>query len=208
MKTYGVLTLTESSPAQSFSEPLTLTEVKKFLNLPERSPIDGEEDLLLENFIIGARETAEILQGQDLIRKQYDLWLDYFPYEIELNRPLVSVDLVEYRNSDGNYTTLVNATDFDVDIRRGLVFPKYGQTWPSFTGWPSGAVLIRFTCGYSATHPFWSNAGQRLLVGMKHLISAWYNNRLPFEIGNSEGMNEYSYTVSALLGYGSVPRIG
>lgn len=208
MKTYGVLTLTESSPAQSFSEPLTLVEVKKFLNLPERSPVDGDEDLMLEGFIIAAREIAEIIHGKDLIGKQYDLTLDYFPCEIELDGPLASVDLVRRRDSDGSYTNLAANTDYIVDLARGLVMPPYNESWPSFTGWPSGAVLVRFTRGYSATHPFWSNAGQRILVGMKHLISSWYNNRLPFEMGSSEGMNEYAYTVSALFGYGSVPRIG
>lgn len=208
MKSYGTLTLTESSPAQSFSEPLTLTEVKKYLNLPERSPVDGDEDLMLEGFIIAAREVAEILYGKDLIPKQYDLYLDYFPCEIELDGPLTSVDLVRRRDSDGAYTTLAEGTDYIVDLVRGCVVPPYSESWPSFTEWPSGAVLVRFTRGYSSTHPFWSNAGQRILVGMKNLISAWYNNRLPFEIGNKEGMNEYAFTVSALFGFGSVPRVG
>ncbi len=67
-------------------------------------------------------------------------------------------------------------------------------------------MLVRFTSGYSADHPFWSNAGQRLLVGMKLLISAWYNNRLPFEVGTA--MNEYGFTVNALFGLGSIPRVG
>jgi len=205
MKCYGSLALTVSSPPQTFAEPLTLNEVKKYLELPERSPVDDGEDATIEGFIIGAREQAELLQNRDLVEKQYDLRLDYFPCEIQLRTPLASVDLITYKNSDGDTITLVEGTDYIVDTARGLVMPVYNGYWPSATLWPSSAVLVRFTAGYSTTDMFWSDSGQRILVGMKELINHWYTERLPFEMGNIAAQ-EYPFTVTMLLSAGAVPR--
>src|ERR1700686_4119746 len=88
---FGSLSLTETSPPQSFSEILTLAEVKSYLRLPDRSPADQAEDDELTSLIVAAREQAEIMQGRDLIRKQFDLSLDYWNnYRIELRDPLAS----------------------------------------------------------------------------------------------------------------------
>lgn len=204
MKEYGVLKLTEVSPAQSFIEPLTLAQVKTFLKITEASPADEDENALLNAFITAAREIAEIEQGRDLISKQYDLTLDYWPAdEIELRVPLQSVELVQYTDSDGNNTPLTKGTDYDVDTNRGIVRPVYNATWPWFIPRPSSAILIRFTSGYSASHPFWIDAGQRVLIGMRMLIEQWYDERLP--IAQAQ-VYELPFAVRALLGYGA--RLG
>ena len=65
--------------------------------------------------------------------------------------------------------------------------------------------MIRFTSGYSSTHPFWSNAGQRVLMGMRYLISQWHECRLPFEPGRVS--QEFPNTINDLLGYGARPRV-
>ena len=44
MKAYGELTLTEGSPPQSFVEPLTPADVRRFLNVSEQSPADPAEE--------------------------------------------------------------------------------------------------------------------------------------------------------------------
>jgi uncharacterized phiE125 gp8 family phage protein len=206
MRCYGNLALTVTSPPQSFTEPLTLAEVKTFLGLPERSPAETDEDDMLEGFIIAAREVAEILHGRDLVEKQYDLALDYFPCEIELRTPLVSVDLVQYTDSDG-VDHAVDAADYFVDTARGLLMPAYGTSWPSFTARPSSAVLVRFTAGLSGSDAFWADAGARIKIGMKHLISHWFSGRLPFEATpGAQVAVEMPFTVTALLSAGAVPR--
>lgn len=200
------LNLTVTSPVQTFAEPLSLSEVKTFLSLPERSPADAAEDAMIEWFITAARTQAEILQGRDLVRKQWDLTLSCFGYrEIELRDPLVSVDLVRRRDSDGNYTDLAVDTEYIVDLARhpGVILPPYGETWPSFTHWPTSAVLIRFTSGYSVSDVFWSDAGKLLKPGMLLLISHWFQGRLPFEVGAS-AVQEYPYGVTHCLSAGSL----
>jgi len=209
LSTLGNLSLSETSPPQSFIEPLTLTEVRKYLRLPEISPSDPAEDDELTGFIVGAREQAEILQRQDLVRKQYDLHFDYWPdWRISLRAPLVSVDLVQYRDSDGTIVPLTENTHYIIDTfkRPGFITPAYNATWPSFTPWPSSALLIRFTSGYTANSAFWADAGARLKIGMKLLISQWYEQRLPFEKG-SGAVQEYGYAITSCLSYGAVPGV-
>lgn len=205
MNSYGTLKLTETSPAQSFTEPVSLLDAKTFL----RAPIDvTDQDYMLDLFISGAREQAEILQGRDLVQKQYDLSLDCFhECEIRLRPQLSSVDLAQYTDSDGVKTTMAENTDYIVDTAKnpGIVLPPYGQSWPIFTPWPSSAVLIRFTSGFSVDSSWWNDAGKRVKVGMLLLISAWYNNALPFEIGPN-AVQEYPYTVTSCLSYGREER--
>jgi uncharacterized phiE125 gp8 family phage protein len=205
MKPYGVLELTAASPAQSFIEPLTLTQVKTFLRITEASPADEDENAMLNAFITAARETAEIHQGRDLIEKQYDLVLDYWPEEeISLRDPLQSVERIQYIDSNGNITVLTEGVDYDIDTKRGIVRPVYGITWPSFSPLPSSAVLIRFTSGFSPSSMFWSDAGARVLVGMRMLIEQWYDERLPIVTGSQP--YELPFAVRALFDYGG--RLG
>jgi uncharacterized phiE125 gp8 family phage protein len=205
---YGTLNLTASSPPQSFVEPLTLADMKSFLNLPPRSPVDNSEDAQINAFISGARNQAEIMQGRDLVVKQWDLSLDYFfKYQIELRPSLQSVDLVTYRDRLGNVYPLIQNVDYIVDASKqpGLITPKYNVIWPSFVAWPTSAVLVRFTAGLTSTDPFWSDIGQLVKNGMRLLISAWFNNRLPFELGSGV-VDEYPYTVTNCLRAGGLSR--
>lgn len=203
---YGSLNFTEQSPAQMFTEPLTIEDVAAYLRIS--APEGTDEANLLIGFIAGAREQAEILQQKDLVRKQFDLSFDYWPgYRIELREPLVSVDLVQYMDSNGATTVLAENANYIVDKAKGpgVIMPPYNGTWPTFTPWPSSALLFRFTSGYSCDHPFWRDAGARIKVGMKLLISQWFNNRLPFELGATV-LPEYDFAVTSCLSYGAKVR--
>lgn len=195
------LTLTETSPVQTFTELLTQTEVEEHLSLPTLDPVDANRDSLLEDYIMAAREQAEILQNRDLVQKQWDLHLDAFPaHEIPLRPDLDTVDLVRYTDSGGDTTDLVEDTDYIVDTHKqpGLIMPAYGTVWPTFTPWPSSAVLVRFTDGLSS-----SQVPAIVKGGMLRLISAWYYGRLPFEMGASAAQ-EYPYAVTWALRYKAV----
>ena len=207
---YGTLRLTAASPPQSFQEPLTLGEMQAYLRIPARVPADDYEDDLINSYISAAREQAEILQNRHLVRKQFDLSMDYWPsYRLEMATPTVSVDLLQYTDANGAVTTMVEGAngDYIADLAKepGVVAPPYNATWPTFTPWPTSAILLRFTCGQSNTDPFWSDAGARIKAGMRLLISAWYNNRLPFEKGLGAA-SEYPYAVTTCLSYGAKVR--
>lgn len=207
---WGSLNLTQQSPQQTFVEPLTVEEMYGYLKIPPRSPVDQYELDFITSLIQGAREQAEIAQNQDLVVKQWDLTYDYWMgYRIQMRAPLNSVDLVQYMDSEGNVTVLQEGpnADYIVDTSKhpGSISPPYNGTWPTFTPYPTSALLFRFTAGYSSADPFWRGAGARIKIGMRLLISAWYNNRLPFEKG-MDAMAEYPYAVSSCLGHGAIVR--
>jgi uncharacterized phiE125 gp8 family phage protein len=192
----GILALTVASPLQTFTEPLSVTEVEMYLGLSAPSPADSAYTAELEMLIAAAREQAEIFQCRDLIEKQQDLTLDHFDsYAIQLRQPLSTVDLVRYRNSNGDYTTMVEGTDYIVDLVRGCILPPYGETWPTFTPWPSSAILIRFTCAAPSFLP------KAVKVGMLRLISDWFNDRLPFSTG-ADAARGYPLRLQVLLAAG------
>jgi uncharacterized phiE125 gp8 family phage protein len=202
---YGSPNLT-ASPAQSFTEPLSLEDAKSYLGLASG---DGAHDNDITAMLPAAREQAEILQGRDLVRKQWDLSFDYWrAYEIRLGAPLVSVDLVQYRDFNGAYTALVENTDYVVDTAKqpGIILPAYNRTWPSFTPWPTSSILVRFTSGMGPNSSWWADAGARVKHGMKLLISHWFNGRLPFVTG-AGAIQEYPFTVSSCLSFGQIPRV-
>jgi uncharacterized phiE125 gp8 family phage protein len=204
---YGSLNLTDTSPQQTFIEPITVGEMQSYLKVPERSPVDQGEIDFLTALISAAREQAEILQGADLVQKQWDLNLDYWPsYRIEMRPPLQSVDLVQYTDSNNEITKLVVDVDYIVDKSKGpgILAPPYNGTWPTFTPWPSSSILIRFTSGVTSTSPFWSGSGARIKIGMKLLMSHWYNNRIPFD--RAGAVVELPYAITSCLSYGSNMR--
>lgn len=207
---YGTLNLTQLSPAQNFVEPLTPEIMFNYMRIPVADEESEEYNLLLV-LISAAREQAEIAQNKDLVLKQWDKTHDYWPsYRIETRTPLVSVDLVQYTDSNGNITVMqegTGQTDYVVDTSKqpGIITPPYNGVWPTFTPWPTSALLFRFTSGYTNQDAFWRDAGARIKTGMKLLISNWYNNRMPFEIG-AGAMEEYPYAVSSCLSYGSSVR--
>lgn len=192
MKPYGTIELTVSSPEQSFTEPISVSEAKGWLRVRGSS-----EDAAIGRLITGVRAETENQQGIDLVEKQWDLRLDEFPdCEIALRRPLQSVQLVQYTDSDGNVTALAEGTDYVVDTARGLILPAYGESWPAFVPAPSSAVLVRFTSGYSASDTFWSNDGASIYQRMQFGIVRLYDIRTELDIAQ----------IAAVLGYGATPR--
>lgn len=199
---YGTLSFSPTSPAQSFTEPLSVASVQTYLKIDSDDLTDQHLLDELSGLISASREQAEIKQNRDLVRKQYDLALDYWPdYSIPLRAPLLSVDLVQYRDSVGAVHTMTQGTDYIVDTSKqpGWITPPYNVVWPSFTPAPSSAILIRFTSGYQNTDPFWSDAGARLRLGMKRLINDWYSNRLP--------TGEVPADIEAILSYGALNSV-
>jgi uncharacterized phiE125 gp8 family phage protein len=202
---YGTLRLTATSPSQTFTEPLLLTDVKNYLRVDVGMITD---DALLSVLISAAREQAEILQNRDLVRKQWDLYYDYWPaYRLRLRAPCVSVDLLQTTDLTGMVTTMEVTRDYMVDLAKepGAVTPPWNRSWPAFTPLPSSAILCRFTSGYQISDPFWQGSGARVKLGMLMLISSWYENRLPFTPA-ARGDAELPFAVTSCLNYGALER--
>jgi uncharacterized phiE125 gp8 family phage protein len=202
---FGTLRLTDTDPAQTFVEPVAVTDVKDYLRIDAG---DTGQDAQIGVMISAAREQAEIFQNRDLVRKQWDLHYDYWPaYRIQLRAPCVSVDLVEYTDLTGAVTMMATPADYFVDIAKqpAIVTPPWNRSWPAFTPAPSSAILVRHTSGYTNASPFWAGSGARVKMGMQMLISAWFEHRIPFERGSSSDA-EFPFSVTSCLSYGALKR--
>lgn len=206
--------LSSTSPAQVPDEPLTVADAKAFLRLRDGIEPDDTEDALIGRMCAAARRAAEFIQARDLVMCQREMTARYWPdYFIELRTPLVSVDLVQKRDSTGTTSDLSAVTDYAVDFkaRIPLLFPRPDsngnyQHWPHFKPWPSSAVLIRVTSGMAPNDQWWANEGDHVLQGMRYLVHHFFNNRDAFNrgIGNIE---EFPFTVTQLLSFGSIARV-
>ena len=205
--TYGTLSLTQTSPPQTFVEPLALADVKAYLKVPQRSPADPVEDAFIGSLISASRAYAEREQGRDLVRKQWDLNFDYWmSYRIELPPvPLVSVDQVQYTDFQGNVKTMTEGTDYTVDRSKqpGCIIPPWNVMYPVFTPAPSSAILVRFSSGYDPNDAWWQGDGQVVLEGMRYMISQWYNVRLPA----GQQASEWPLTAREALTFGQRQRV-
>lgn len=192
------MNLTLVQDASSADEPLQVSDVEQQLILAS-----GAGTANLQQMITAARLEAEKENGRELARKQWTLVLDQFPdrcywdsfgltpvqyneraYDfylsggtIALLDPLVSVDSFTYKKSDGTVVTLVEGTDYLVDVNKhpGEVCPVYNGQWPADTLWPTSAIEITFTAGMAP-----SAVPATIKQGMLLLIGEWYENRLPF----------------------------
>ena len=203
--TFGSLNLTEGDTLQSFTEPMTVEEVKGYLRLDSGYT---DDDPLITSMISAARDQAEIFQNRDLVRKQWDLSYDYWPqYRIPLRAPTVSVDLVQYKDLTGAVTTMTADTQYVSDLKKqpGIITPPWNSSWPAFTPYPSSAILIRFTSGFAPDSSWWQGSGSRVKMGMVLLISSWYENRLPFTPG-ARNDAELPFAVTSCLSNGRLER--
>ena len=159
-------------------EPVELREVK--LHLRQDSSSD---DVLIQNLIVAARETAQVKTGRQLLTAIYDYTLDAFPacdFFTLPWPPLQSVTSIAYLDENNISQPLANTVyEYDITVEPGIVRLKYDQTWPNTID-HANAVTIRYTCGWltAAAIPYSLKAWLNLYVS--HL----YDNREMLNIGN------------------------
>jgi uncharacterized phiE125 gp8 family phage protein len=150
------------------TEPITLSEAKEHLRVTET-----DEDTLINNLIIAAREYCEEYTGRALAAQTVEAYFDYFAEKMPLPRPpLVSVTSVKYKDSAGTEVTLTANTDYlvDTDSVIGQIARPYSVNWPSFTPYPINPIKVRYQAGYTSLP---KAIHQAILM----LIGHWYANR-------------------------------
>jgi len=200
--------LAVTSPQQEIVEPVSVSEMAFYLRVPIVLPPDDQEQVLIGSLISSAREISEILQNRDLVVKRWVMTLNRFPQgPIELRAPLITVHELRYLTRTGETLVLSEGTDYAVYCHSepGLVIPL--SSWPGLPPHEIECVQCEFTSGYQPDHPYWLDAGTRIITGIKLLVSHWYDNRLPFFAIGGSAIQELPMTVTALLSAGAAPRI-
>lgn len=190
-------------------EPITLAEAKAWLR------VDGtDEDVLIASLIEAARAYVETFTGRALITQQWELSLDAFPCgtrfangrliehktisltgrEIVLPRaPLASVESVQYYDEDGTLQTFAAACYFsDTRAEPGRLVLDEDYDWPETQCRPN-AVIVAYTAGYGTPQ----QVPQRLRTAIRFMITHWFTNRSPVNIGNI--VNQIPSSAEALL---------
>lgn len=109
------------------------------------------DDMLLGLLITSARTAAESRTRRALLPQTWDLVLDRFPaWELSVPKaPLQSITSITYVDTNG-VTQTMDPADYRVDAKSepGRITPAFGKVWP-IARWQTGAVTIRFVCGYA-----------------------------------------------------------
>lgn len=171
-------------------EPVSIEEAKAHLRLES-----DEDDDYVETLIQGAREVTEKSLGRGLVTQTWELTLDEFPDEEEIELPkgaLASVTSVQYLDANGVLQTLAT-TEYEVDSKSepGKVRLAYAKSWPT-TRERWNAVRVTYVVGTAA-----AAVPKPIYQAMLLLISQAYEHRTPEVTGTIVSKVEFSF--SALL---------
>lgn len=181
----GALLITPPS-----SEPVTLEEARAHLRLD-----DTTEDVYVEGLLRGARQHVEEVCWRGLVTQTWELVLDAFPDEDEVELPkgnLASITSVTYVDANGASQVLAT-TEYVADAVSvpGKLRLAYGKSWPSTRGqWD--AVRVRYVVGWSV-----AQVPQPIKQALLLLVSQMFEHRTPEVSGTI--VSKVAFAVEALL---------
>ena len=145
------------------TEPVTIGEVKNHCRIDIT-----EDDALLQNDIVVARERVEVEIRRALLTQTWDWRIDRFPVTFDVPRaPLQSVTSIKYIDTGEVEQTLATSI-YTVDAYSvpGRITKAYNEDWPNTLGHVND-VTVRFVCGYasSAAVPYTIKHALMMIVG-------------------------------------------
>lgn len=173
-------------------EPVTIDDVAAQV----RWTIDGDQVALVNAYIAAIRGKAETILRRAIITQEWELTLDAFPCrEIEIPLPpLQEVTDITYLDTDGAEQTLDESV-YGVDLSRGRVYLKAGQSWPSTLNQPS-AVTVAFKAGYGDSG---DDVPKQIIAWMLLNIGALWENRESMISGPRAQMVELTTLADSLI---------
>lgn len=172
------------------TELVSVSELKTHLRIDVT-----DEDSYLPSLITAAREYCENWTGRTIGTKTLEGILDDFPdcdYIDLFDSPVQSLTSIKYIDSDGDETTWDSSYYVsNLDVIPEKIYPAYGQTWPSFTPYPSGAVRIRYQAGHTS-----ANLPEAIKQSILLVAGDLYENR---EATSEKKAYELPFSIKALL---------
>lgn len=168
---------------QPASEPISLKEAKKHLNIEDDFT---EDDVYITSLITVAREYAEGFQKKSICGYTLELLQDSFTDPIILEKgPVQSVTSVKFTRADGSQVVIA-PSDYILSSDGRLYAKSY---WPMDTLMKVDGVRVEYVTG---ENPIPLATKQAILL----LISNWYENREPMTKGVT---SKVPFSVQALL---------
>jgi len=164
---------------------LTLEEVKMHLRV-----IDDDEDALITSLELAATRFAETFTGRAFSLQTWDLVLDAFPSDNELEikiplPPLIDVVHIAYDNTGGDEAFVPSGSYFVDNVSQpGWIVPQgYSPSWPDTVD-AINSVRVRFRAGYLSTDsPPAAAIPDDIKAAIKLTIGALYENREQTVVG-------------------------
>ena len=127
-------------------EPITMDNVKSFLNIPED---DNSSDSTILEQMKAARQKVEDYLGRPLITQTREMAFKSWPEHIYLEgMPVQSITLITYIDDDGTTQTLSTAYySLDDYSARHKVYLNYDYDWPS-ARCIENSIKVRYVAGY------------------------------------------------------------
>lgn len=187
--------MTYEITAQPTAEPLTLDEVKTFLNLTS-----NDHDAMLDLFIRMAREWAEKTTGRAMLSQTIKQYWDEWPTGIfgetwELGiAPVTSVTSIQYLDSAGATQTWAT-TNYTADVksRPARIVPTDAVEYPELDDAPN-AVIVTYVAGVSSV----ASVPATARAAMMQKIAFLYENREDIKI-NGVGSGYMVRSADALI---------
>lgn len=176
-----------------------ITQAGEFSTTIIRLASQAAEDDLLTAILYAGIEHVENITRRQLLTATWEYYLDEFPEDDFIKIPfgnLASVTSIIYKDSDGTETTMTVTTDYLVETNGegiGRIVLPYGESWPSFTAWPSKPITIKFVCGWTSA----ALVPYSIKAALKLIGTDLYENR------EGQALSSFSYqenkAVNALL---------
>jgi len=162
--------------------PITLAQAKEHLRV-DHTADDDYITALIDAAVEHLDARAGILGGFCLVEQVWEWSIDGFPAAGAIELPLApvqSIDLVSYRDANGDSQTLASSV-YGLAFRHGLgrFYLKDGQDWPSTDNDPE-SVTVRMTVGHTATSSpidYGENVPAGLLAAIRLHVGMLYQNR-------------------------------
>lgn len=156
-----------------------VTQAGEFSTTIIRLASQAAEDDLLTAIMYAGIEHVENITRRALLTQTWEYYLDEFPAGDVIKLPfgnLASVTSITYKDSAGTETTLTENTDYLVETNGegiGRIVLPYGESWPSFTAYPSKPITIKFVCGWTAA----ASVPYSIKAALKLIGTDLYENR-------------------------------
>lgn len=164
------------------AEPVSLTEAKAYLR-----KTTTEEDALITELIVAARQMVEHLTDRALVPKTVVMRLDEFPGDrrfIELALPparsLTSITYVDAAGATQTWATSGNIETLNAAQEPARINLVPDVDWPESRADAAGAVTITYAAGYATADA----VPAMLKIAVKALVNWWYEQRQHVNIGN------------------------
>jgi uncharacterized phiE125 gp8 family phage protein len=181
-------------------EPIKIEELMLHSRLTDDDA--GEEAALLLTLAKAAREQVEAITRRAILTQTWDYYLDGFPGSDRIKLPLgnlQSVTHVKYTDSAGTQTTMTATTEYLVETNGdqcGAIVLPYGESWPTFTEYPSNPVVIRFIAGWTTAALVPSSIKTAIMM----IALDYYENREAQVLANAIMDYRTNRAVASLLG--------